>query len=132
MTFSIKGGRHYTASQLLAAGFDRRNTAARLGRSSGGATTRKYYADPEPEVDRRAAGRIARCGGFWVHLTPCLTDHQRQHHDKDDGMATIGLGNFGSAAHEERAVTISTYLDNGEALRIARARRYFGAHLLLA
>jgi hypothetical protein len=27
----IKGGRHYTASQLLAGGFDLRNTAARLG-----------------------------------------------------------------------------------------------------
>lgn len=32
----IKGGRRYTASQLLAAGFDRRNTAARLGHSGGG------------------------------------------------------------------------------------------------
>ena len=34
----IKGGRHYTASQLLAGGFDLRNTAARLGHSGGGAT----------------------------------------------------------------------------------------------
>src|SRR5277367_462082 len=34
----IKGGRHYTASQLLADGFDLRNTAARLGHSGGGAT----------------------------------------------------------------------------------------------
>ena len=29
----IKGGRHYIASQLLAGGFDLRNTAARLGHS---------------------------------------------------------------------------------------------------
>ena len=36
----IKGGRHYTASQLLAGGFDLRNTAARLGHSGGGATSR--------------------------------------------------------------------------------------------
>jgi integrase len=49
----IKSGRHYTASQLLAGGFDLRNTAARLGRS-GGATTLRHYADPVPEVDRRA------------------------------------------------------------------------------
>ena len=36
---NIKAMRHYTASQLLAAGFDLGNTAARLGHSSGGATT---------------------------------------------------------------------------------------------
>jgi integrase len=41
----IKGGRHYTASQLLAGGFDLRNTAARLGHSGGGATTLRHYAD---------------------------------------------------------------------------------------
>jgi integrase len=38
----IKGGRHYTASQLLAGGLDLRNTAARLGHSGGGATTLRY------------------------------------------------------------------------------------------
>ena len=32
---NIKGLRHYTASQLLAARFDLRNTAARLGHGSG-------------------------------------------------------------------------------------------------
>lgn len=35
---NIKGLRHYAASQLLAARFDLRNTAARLGHGSGGAT----------------------------------------------------------------------------------------------
>jgi len=44
----IKGGRHYTASQLLAGGFDLRNTAARLGHSGGGATTLRHLADPVP------------------------------------------------------------------------------------
>jgi integrase len=56
----IKGGRHYTASQLLASGFDLRNTAARLGHSGGGATTLRHYADPVPEVDRRAAAYLAQ------------------------------------------------------------------------
>jgi integrase len=56
----IKGGRHYTASQLLAGGFDLRNTAARLGHSGGGATTLRHYANPVPEVDRRAAAYLAR------------------------------------------------------------------------
>jgi integrase len=56
----IRGGRHYTASQLLAGGFDLRNTAARLGHSGGGATTLRHYADPVPEVDRRAAAYLAQ------------------------------------------------------------------------
>jgi len=56
----IKGLRHYTASQLLAARFDLRNTAARLGHGSGGATTLRHYADPVSEVDRRAAAYLAQ------------------------------------------------------------------------
>jgi integrase len=56
---NIKGLRHYTASQLLAARFDLRNTAARLGHGSGGATTLRHYADPVSEVDRRAATYLA-------------------------------------------------------------------------
>ena len=56
----IKGGRHYTASPLLAGGFDLRNTAARLGHSGGGATTLRHYANPVPEVDRRAAAYLAK------------------------------------------------------------------------
>jgi integrase len=57
---NIKAMRHYTASQLLAAGFDLGNTAARLGHSGGGATTLKHYADPVSEVDRRAAAYLAQ------------------------------------------------------------------------
>jgi len=56
----IKSGRHYTASQVLAGGFDLRNTAAHLGHSGGGATRLLYYADPVPEVDRRAAAYLAQ------------------------------------------------------------------------
>jgi integrase len=55
----IKALRHYTASQLLAARFDLRNTAERLGHGSGGATTLRHYADPVSEVDRRAAAYLA-------------------------------------------------------------------------
>jgi integrase len=57
---NIKGLRPYTASQLLAARFDLRNTAARLGHGSGGATTLRHYADPVSEVDRRAAAYLAQ------------------------------------------------------------------------
>ena len=57
---NIKGLRHYTASQLLAARFDLRNTAARLGHGGGGASTLRHYADPVSEVDRRAAAYLAQ------------------------------------------------------------------------
>ena len=56
----IKGGRHYTASQLLGGRFDLRNTAARLGHSGGGTTTLRHYANPVPEVDSRAAAYLAK------------------------------------------------------------------------
>jgi hypothetical protein len=48
------------AGLLLAGGFDLRNTAARLGHNGGGATTLRHYADPVPEVDRRAAAYLAK------------------------------------------------------------------------
>jgi integrase len=57
---NIKALRAYTASQLLAGGIDLRNTAARLGHGSGGATTLRHYADPISEVDRRAAAYLAQ------------------------------------------------------------------------
>jgi integrase len=60
VSLNIKALRHYTASQLLAGGIDLRNTAARLGHGSGGATTLRYYADPVSEVDRRAAAYLAQ------------------------------------------------------------------------
>jgi integrase len=60
VVLDIKGLRHYTASQLLAASFDLRDTAARLGHSGGGATTLRHYADPVPEVDRRAAAYLSQ------------------------------------------------------------------------
>jgi integrase len=56
----IKGGRRYTASQLLAGGFGVRNTAERLGHSGGGANTLRHHADPVPEVDPRAAAYLAQ------------------------------------------------------------------------
>jgi hypothetical protein len=85
---NIKGLRHYTASQLLAARFDLRNTAARLGHGSGGATTLRHYADPVSEVDRRAAAYLAQltAGSVAQELvetcgrrrTSASTDHRRR------------------------------------------------------
>ena len=39
---------------------DIRNTVARLGHGSGGATTLRRYVDPVSEVDRRAVAYLAQ------------------------------------------------------------------------
>jgi len=58
--------RHYSATELLAAGVDLRTVAGRLGHRGGGATTLKVYAAWVGESDRRAAeilgGRMKRPG----------------------------------------------------------------------
>ena len=56
----FKGLRHYAANELLAARFDLRNSAARLGHGSGDATTLRHYADLVSEVDRRGAAYLAQ------------------------------------------------------------------------
>jgi integrase len=47
--------RHYTATELLAAGFDLRTVAGRLGHGGGGATTLRVYAAWSAATDQRAA-----------------------------------------------------------------------------
>jgi integrase len=51
--------RHYSATELLAAGVDLRTVAGRLGHGGGGATTLRVYAAWVPESDRRAAATLA-------------------------------------------------------------------------
>ena len=55
----IKGGRHYTASQLLAGGFDLRNTAARLGH--GGRSLGSLCTAARRAVGRASEGRRESC-----------------------------------------------------------------------
>lgn len=52
--------RHFSATELLAAGADLRTVAGRLGHGSGGATTLRVYAHPVTEADRRAARLIGQ------------------------------------------------------------------------
>jgi integrase len=47
--------RHYSATELIAAGVDLRTVAGRLGHSGGGVTTLRVYAAFQPEADSRAA-----------------------------------------------------------------------------
>jgi len=46
------------------------DSAARLGHSGGGATTLRHYADPVPEVDRRAAAYLAQLTATSTPLSP--------------------------------------------------------------
>jgi integrase len=50
--------RHFSATQLLAAGVDLRTVAGRLGHGGGGATTLRVYAAFVADADRRAAALL--------------------------------------------------------------------------
>jgi integrase len=51
--------RHYSATELLAAGVDLRTVAGRMGHGGGGATTLRVYAAWVPESDRRATSALS-------------------------------------------------------------------------
>jgi integrase len=58
--------RHYSATELIAAGVDVRTVAGRLGHSGGGVTTLRVYAAWLAEADQRASARLAQRG----HVRP--------------------------------------------------------------
>jgi DNA-binding transcriptional regulator YhcF (GntR family) len=51
--------RHYSATELIAAGVDVRTVAGRLGHGGGGTTTLKVYSAFVAEADQRAAGSLS-------------------------------------------------------------------------
>ena len=51
--------RHYSATELIAAGVDIRTVAGRLGHAGGGATTLRTYTAFVQEADQRAAAALA-------------------------------------------------------------------------
>ncbi|MGQ0632326.1 MAG: tyrosine-type recombinase/integrase [Sporichthyaceae bacterium] len=51
--------RHYSATELIAAGVDPRTVAGRLGHGGGGSTTLRVYSAWVPESDRKAANVLA-------------------------------------------------------------------------
>jgi integrase len=55
----IKELRHYSATELIAAGVDVRTVAGRLGHGGGGTTTLRVYSAWRPEADQRAASTIS-------------------------------------------------------------------------
>ncbi|WP_214370180.1 tyrosine-type recombinase/integrase [Pseudonocardia sp. H11422] len=54
--------RHYSATELIAAGVDVRTVAGRLGHSGGGVTTLRVYAAWLAEADQRASASLAQRG----------------------------------------------------------------------
>ncbi|OZM82998.1 tyrosine-type recombinase/integrase [Pseudonocardia sp. MH-G8] len=62
--------RHYSATELIAAGVDVRTVAGRLGHAGGGVTTLRVYSAFVAEADQRAAGSLAsRMPALPVRLT---------------------------------------------------------------
>jgi hypothetical protein len=51
--------RHYSATELIAAGVDIRTVAGRIGHGGGGTTTLRVYSAWVAEADQRAAGALA-------------------------------------------------------------------------
>lgn len=59
ITTSIHKLRHYSATELIAAGVDIRTVAGRLGHGGGGGTTLRTYTAWVSESDQRAASKLA-------------------------------------------------------------------------
>ncbi|WP_431973964.1 tyrosine-type recombinase/integrase [Micromonospora haikouensis] len=59
MTTNLHALRHYSATELIAAGVDVRTVAGRLGHGGGGATTLRVYAAWLSESDQRAASALS-------------------------------------------------------------------------
>ena len=56
---SLHALRHYSATELIAAGVDPRTVAGRLGHAGGGATTLRVYSAWVADADQRAAAALA-------------------------------------------------------------------------
>ena len=59
LDYTLHSLRHYSATELIAAGVDVRTVAGRLGHAGGGATTLRVYAAWVAEADQRAATALS-------------------------------------------------------------------------
>jgi integrase len=75
--------RHFSATQLLAAGVDLRTVAGRLGHGGGGATTLRVYAAFVADADRRAAAllgtQLPRPGSAQLPSSPAERRPEGEH-----------------------------------------------------
>lgn len=127
--------RHYSATELVAAGVDIRTVAGRLGHGSGGATTLKVYAGWVNEADRRAAetmativpkpvpAAIAPRGPYQV-IAEALREQIRIGHfspgDQLPTVAELAVANSVAVGTAHRALTL---LREEGLISVARGRR---------
>jgi integrase len=127
--------RHYSATELVAAGVDIRTVAGRLGHGSGGATTLKVYAGWVNEADRRAADTMATIVPRPVPLPPtprgpyetiaeALREQIRSGHlkpgDQLPTVAELAVSNVVAVGTAHRALTL---LKAEGLIDVARGRR---------
>lgn len=74
---SIHKLRHYSATELIAAGVDIRTVAGRLGHAGGGSTTLRTYTAWVSEADQRAAGHGQRANAEPTHPQAVRTHRDR-------------------------------------------------------
>jgi integrase len=112
--------RHYSATQLLAAGVDLRTVAGRLGHG-GGAVTLRVYASFVAAADRRAAellgGKLAP-PGFCVPACDSVTDGLRS------GRHRATLGFKSSAAPLSAVPALHSLPSSIAAARLSLGRRH--------
>ncbi|WP_300011081.1 tyrosine-type recombinase/integrase [Pseudonocardia sp.] len=127
--------RHYSATELVAAGVDIRTVAGRLGHGSGGATTLKVYAAWVDEADRRAATTMAAIVPRPVPDTPeprgpyeviaealreQIRSGQLRPGDQLPTVAELAVANTVAVGTAHRAMTL---LRNEGLISVARGRR---------
>lgn len=126
--------RHYSATELVAAGVDIRTVAGRLGHGSGGATTLRVYAAWVEEADRRAAATMAtvlpqptltpRRSGPYEQLADALRKQIRDGHLVPGNvlptMAELAATNSCAVGTAHRAVTA---LREEGLVHVSRGRR---------
>jgi integrase len=127
--------RHYSATELVAAGVDIRTVAGRLGHGSGGATTLKVYAGWVDEAHRRAAETMAAVlptpvptppppSGPYVVIAGALGEQIRsgalKPGNKLPTVAQLAVTNHVAVGTAHRALTL---LKNEGLITVTRGRR---------
>jgi integrase len=126
--------RHYSATELVAAGVNLRTVAGRLGHGSGGATTLKVYAAWVDEADRRAATTMAnimprpvavqQARGPYEEIAASLRDDIRAGRlkpgDQLPTVAELAVANTVAVGTAHRALTL---LKEEGLVEVTRGRR---------
>lgn len=89
ITTTLHKLRHYSATELIAAGVDIRTVAGRLGHAGGGTTTLRTYTAWVSESDQRAASGI---GGRMPQRPPDMAPRERARIDPRNPYEVVAVG----------------------------------------